>query len=145
MDWSSDVCSSDLDADLENAVNGALLANFYTQGEVCSNGTRVFGQQGLHDAFLARLVEKTKSLKIGDPMDPATQVGALISKEHCEKVLGYIERGRQEGAVIAAGGGRPADPALARGNFVEPTVFAGCRDDMAIVREEISENGSAHA
>src|SRR3546814_9731145 len=70
------------DADLENAVNGALLANFYTQGEVCSNGTRVFVQQGLHDAFLARLVEKTKSLKIGDPMDPATQVGALISKEH---------------------------------------------------------------
>src|SRR3546814_11283887 len=70
-------------------------------------------------------------------MDPATQVGALISKEHCEKVLGYIERGRQEGAEIAAGGGRPADPALARGNFVEPTVFAGCRDDMAIVREEI--------
>src|SRR3546814_2551852 len=110
MDWSSDVCSSDLDADLENAVNGALLANFYTQGEVCSNGTRVFVQQGLHDAFLARLVEKTKSLKIGDPMDPATQVGALISKEHCEKVLGYIERGRQEGAEIAAGGGRPADP-----------------------------------
>src|SRR3546814_7391414 len=101
-DWSSDVCSSDL-----------------------------FVQQGLHDAFLARLVEKTKSLKIGDPMDPATQVGALISKEHCEKVLGYIERGRQEGAEIAAGGGRPADPALARGNFVEPTVFAGCRDDMA--------------
>src|SRR3546814_548694 len=79
----------------------------------------------------------SKSLKIGDPMDPATQVGALISKEHCEKVLGYIERGRQEGAEIAAGGGRPADPALARGNFVEPTVFAGCRDDMAIVREEI--------
>src|SRR3546814_3840793 len=96
MDWSSDVCSSDLDADLENAVNGALLANFYTQGEVCSNGTRVFVQQGLHDAFLARLVEKTRAMKIGDPMDPATQVGALISKEHCEKVLGYIERGRSE-------------------------------------------------
>ena len=125
------------DADLEQAVNGALLANFYTQGEVCSNGTRVFVQQGLHDAFLARLVEKTKSLKIGDPLHPATQVGALISKEHCEKVLGYIERGRSEGATVAAGGGRPKDAALARGNFVEPTIFAGCRDDMAIVREEI--------
>jgi betaine-aldehyde dehydrogenase len=125
------------DADLEQAVNGALLANFYTQGEVCSNGTRVFVQEKLHDAFLARLVEKTKSLKIGDPLDPATQVGALISKEHCEKVLGYIERGRSEGATLAVGGGRPAAPALARGNFVEPTIFAGCRDDMAIVREEI--------
>lgn len=125
------------DADLEHAVNGALLANFYTQGEVCSNGTRVFVQADLYDAFLARLVEKTKRLKIGDPLDPATQVGALISKEHCEKVLGYIERGRQEGAEVAVGGGRPQDPALARGNFVEPTVFTGCRDDMAIVREEI--------
>jgi betaine-aldehyde dehydrogenase len=125
------------DADLEQAVNGALLANFYTQGEVCSNGTRVFVQEKLHDAFLARLVEKTKALKIGDPLDPATQVGALISKEHCEKVLGYIERGRSEGATVAAGGGRPKDAALARGNFVEPTIFAGCRDDMAIVREEI--------
>src|SRR3546814_2938765 len=70
--------------------------------------SRVFVQQGLHDAFLARLVEKTRAMKIGYPMDPATQVGALISKEHCEKVLGYIERGRQEGAEIAAGGGRPA-------------------------------------
>jgi betaine-aldehyde dehydrogenase len=125
------------DADLEQAVNGALLANFYTQGEVCSNGTRVFVQERLHDAFLARLVEKTKALKIGDPLDPATQVGALISKEHCEKVLGYIERGRSEGATVAVGGGRSKDAALARGNFVEPTIFAGCRDDMAIVREEI--------
>jgi betaine-aldehyde dehydrogenase len=125
------------DADLENAVNGALLANFYTQGEICSNGTRVFVQERLHDAFLARLVEKTRSLKIGDPLDPATQVGALISREHAEKVLGYIDLGRREGAEVAAGGGRPADPMLAKGNFVEPTVFAGCRDDMAIVREEI--------
>jgi betaine-aldehyde dehydrogenase len=125
------------DADLENAVNGALLANFYTQGEICSNGTRVFVQEGLHDAFLARLVEKTRGLKIGDPLDPATQVGALISKEHAEKVLGYIELGRKEGAEVAVGGGRPTDPALARGNFVQPTVFAACRDDMAVVREEI--------
>jgi betaine-aldehyde dehydrogenase len=82
-------------------------------------------------------VEKTRSLKIGDPLDPATQVGALISREHAEKVLGYIDLGRREGAEVAAGGGRPADPVLAKGNFVEPTVFAGCRDDMAIVREEI--------
>src|SRR3546814_12672416 len=77
------------DAALENAVNGALLANFYTQGEVCSNGTRVFVQQGPHDAFLARLAEKTKSLKIGDQMATATQVGALISKEHGGTGLGH--------------------------------------------------------
>jgi len=125
------------DADLENAVNGALLANFYTQGEVCSNGTRVFVQEKLHDTFVARLVEKTRSLKIGDPMDPATQVGALISKAHTEKVLGYIEQGRREGATVAVGGGRPGDPLLAKGNFVEPTVFTACCDAMAVVREEI--------
>ncbi len=125
------------DADIEHAVNGALLANFYTQGEVCSNGTRVFVQEGLHDAFLARLVEKTKGLKLGDPLDPKTQIGALISREHCEKVLGYIDLGRKEGAEVAVGGGRPENAALARGNFVLPTVFAGCHDDMAIVREEI--------
>jgi len=129
------------DAELENAVNGALLANFYTQGEVCSNGTRVFVQKKLHDAFVARLVEKTRTLKIGDPMDPATQVGALISKAHTEKVLGYIDQGRREGATVAVGGGRPGDPLLAPhlvgGNFVEPTVFTGCRDGMDVVREEI--------
>jgi len=129
------------DADLEDAVNASMLANFYTQGEICSNGTRVFVQEGLHDAFLARLVEKTRNLKLGDPLDPATQVGALISKEHCEKVLGYIDLGRKEGAQVAVGGGRPEDaalaPHLARGNFVLPTVFADCNDDMAIVREEI--------
>ena len=125
------------DADIENAVNGALLANFYTQGEVCSNGTRVFVHESVHDALLERLVEKTAGLKIGDPLDPATQIGALISKDHTEKVLGYIEKGRAEGARLAVGGGRPADPALAGGNFVEPTIFAGCADDMTIVREEI--------
>jgi betaine-aldehyde dehydrogenase len=129
------------DADLENAVNGAMMANFYTQGEICSNGTRVFVQAGLYDAFLDRLVEKTEALRIGDPMDPATQVGALISAEHTEKVLGYIELGRSEGAEVAVGGGRPDDPALAPhlvgGNFVAPTVFTACRDEMAIVREEI--------
>lgn len=125
------------DADVENAVNGAMMANFYTQGEICSNGTRVFVQRRVYDAFLKRLVEKTKALKIGDPMDPATQVGALISAEHCEKVLGYIDLGRSEGAEVAVGGGRPADPVLAKGNYVEPTVFTACHDDMAVVREEI--------
>jgi betaine-aldehyde dehydrogenase len=125
------------DADLENAVNGALMANFYTQGEICSNGTRVFVQEKLHDAFVARLVEKTRTLKLGDPMDPATQVGALISKDHCDKVMGYIDLGRKEGAQVAVGGGRPEDPALAGGNYVLPTVFTACHDDMAVVREEI--------
>ena len=125
------------DADLDNAVSAALMANFYTQGEICSNGTRVFVEAAAHDAFLDRLLARTAKMRIGDPMDPATHVGALISQGHMEKVLGYIEQGKAEGAKLAIGGGRPHDPALARGYFVEPTVFDACRDDMTIVREEI--------
>jgi len=125
------------DADLDNAVAAAMMANFYTQGEVCTNGTRVFVEESLHDAFLERLVARTARLRIGNPMDPETQVGALISQAHMEKVLGYIEAGKAEGAKLALGGGRPADAALRRGYFVEPTIFDGCTNSMRIVREEI--------
>ena len=125
------------DADLDNAVSAALMANFYTQGEICSNGTRVFVHEEIHDEFLERLVTRTSKMKIGDPMDPDTHVGALISEEHMEKVLSYIEAGKEAGARVVIGGDRPADPALSRGFFVEPTVFDACTDDMTIVREEI--------
>jgi betaine-aldehyde dehydrogenase len=125
------------DADLDQAVSGAMLANFYTQGEVCTNGTRVFVDERVLDEFLGRLSARTAKLRIGDPMDPATQVGALISAEHLRSVLGYVESGSREGARLVRGGRRPSDPALARGHFLEPTIFADCRDDMTIVREEI--------
>jgi betaine-aldehyde dehydrogenase len=125
------------DADLDNAVSGALLGNFYTQGEVCSNGTRVFVHRDVKDEFTSRLVERVAKMTIGDPTDPGTDVGALISAEHLEKVLGYIEAGRDAGARIVIGGDRVTDGALAHGFFVEPTVFAGCDDDMSIVRDEI--------
>lgn len=125
------------DADLDDAVAGALLANFYSAGEVCSNGTRVFVHKAVKKAFLDRLVERVKRMTVGDPLDPATQVGALISAEHLAKVMGYIERGKKEGARVLVGGKRLAKGALADGFFVAPTVFDGCRDDMAIVREEI--------
>ena len=125
------------DAGLDNAVSGALLANFYSAGEVCSNGTRVFVHRRVRQAFLDKLLARVARMRVGDPLDPATQVGALISEAHMQKVLGYIERGRQEGAELLAGGHRVTDGALARGAFVAPTVFGGCRDGMAIVREEI--------
>jgi betaine-aldehyde dehydrogenase len=125
------------DADLDNAVSAALMANFYTQGEICSNGTRVFVHEEIHDEFLERLVTRTSKMKIGDPMDPDTHVGALISEEHLEKVLSYIEAGKAAGARLVIGGSRPSDPALAGGYFVEPTVFDACTDDMSIVQEEI--------
>jgi betaine-aldehyde dehydrogenase len=125
------------DAKLDNAVSGALLANFYSSGQVCSNGTRVFVHRSIKAAFLERLIRRVGAMRIGDPLDPNTQVGALISEQHMHKVLAYIERGRAEGARVLAGGTRVTDGKLRQGYFVAPTVFDNCRDDMAIVREEI--------
>jgi betaine-aldehyde dehydrogenase len=125
------------DANLTNAVSGALLGNFYSAGEVCSNGTRVFVQRRVAAAFREQLLRRVQALRIGDPLDPATQIGALIAAEHMTKVLGYIERGRAEGAHLLTGGVRVTEGNLGAGFFVAPTVFDQCRDDMAIVREEI--------
>jgi betaine-aldehyde dehydrogenase len=125
------------DADLDDAVSGALLGNFYSAGEVCSNATRVFVHRDVKQAFLDRLLARVAPLRIGDPLDSATQIGALISPEHMKKVLSYIRRGQAEGARLLAGGRRMRDGALDRGSFVAPTVFDACRDNMTIVREEI--------
>jgi betaine-aldehyde dehydrogenase len=125
------------DADIDDAVSAALLGNFYTQGEVCSNGTRVFVEKGIHAEFISRLRIRAEKMVIGDPLDPATHVGALISEEHMAKVLGYIESGVSQGAELLTGGNRVTRDGLDAGFFVEPAVFDGCTDDMAIVREEI--------
>ncbi len=124
------------DADLEQAVSAAMMGNFYTQGEVCTNCTRVFVQRGLHDRFLARLKERTAWLRVGNPMDPETEVGALISADHLHKVMGYIDSGVAEGATLAQGGHVVNVPGQG-GYFVAPTIFSDCQDDMRIVREEI--------
>ncbi len=125
------------DAKLDNAVAGALLANFYSSGQVCSNGTRVFVHRSIKAAFLERLVKRVAAMRIGDPTNPETQVGALISEQHMHKVLSYIDRGRAEGARVLTGGMRVTTGDLKKGYFVAPTVFDDCRDDMTIVREEI--------
>ena len=125
------------DARLDNAVAGALLGNFYSAGEVCSNGTRVFVHKSIHGAFIERLCARAAAMRVGDPLDPRTQVGALISQEHMEKVLGFIARGKAQGARVMTGGTRVTSGELARGCFVAPTVFDGCHDDMDIVRLEI--------
>ncbi len=125
------------DASIADAVSGALLGNFYSAGEVCSNGTRVYVHRRIHDAFVAELVARVGRMRVGDPLDPDVHVGALISEAHMEKVLGFIERGKAEGARIAVGGARVTDGALANGYFVAPTVFVACSDDMTIVRDEI--------
>ncbi len=126
------------DADLDNAVSAALLANFYTQGEVCSNGTRVFVQRSIHEAFVDALRIRTEQMITGDPLDPRTDAGALISEAHLAKVLGFIDAGIAAGAHVVCGGRRASGSELLdRGNFVEPTIFTACTDDMSIVRDEI--------
>jgi len=126
------------DTDLEEAVSAAMLANFYTQGEVCTNGTRVFVQRGLYDAFLKRLQERTEAnIKVGDPLDPVTNMGALISAKHRDLVMAYIEKGTAEGARLVTGGTALSPEGVEGGYFVAPTVFADCTDEMTIAREEI--------
>ncbi|MGF1766811.1 betaine-aldehyde dehydrogenase [Enterovibrio makurazakiensis] len=125
------------DADIDNAVSGAMLANFYTQGEVCTNGTRVFVHDDIYDAFIEKLVARTNKLIVGDPTHPDTQIGALISKGHVEKVLGFIEQGKQTEARLLCGGYQVTEGELGKGNFIAPTVFADCTDDMPHVKDEI--------
>ena len=125
------------DAQLDNAVSGALLGNFYSAGEVCSNGTRVFVHKSVRAEFIERLRTRAAAMRVGDPLDPATQVGALISEEHMQKVLGFIARGHAQGARVLTGGARVTSGDLASGFFVAPTVFDACHDDMDIVRQEI--------
>lgn len=124
------------DADLESAISGAMLGNFYSSGQVCSNGTRVFVHKAIKERFLSRLKERTEAILLGDPQHEATQMGPLVSRAQREKVLGYIEKGKAEGARLVTGGGIP-NAVSADGFFVQPTVFADVTDDMTIAREEI--------
>jgi len=121
------------DADLDAAVSGAILGNFYSSGQVCSNGTRVFVHRTLREAFLDRLLARLDRAVIGDPMAPATSFGPLISEAQLDKVLGHVETGRREGATLATGGHRLGRP----GFWMAPTVFTDVTDAMTIAREEI--------
>ncbi|SDI96022.1 betaine-aldehyde dehydrogenase [Paraburkholderia steynii] len=125
------------DADLDRAADIAVTANFFSAGQVCTNGTRVFVHQSVQQAFEARVIERVKRIRIGKPSDPSTNFGPLASAAQLDKVLGYIESGKKEGARLVSGGARVTDGDYARGQYVQPTVFADCRDDMKIVREEI--------
>ena len=121
------------DADLDNAVGGAILGNFYSSGQVCSNGTRVFVQKGIKEAFLKKLTERLGNAVIGDPLEEATSFGPMVSENQMNIVLGYIDKGKAEGARLVTGGNR-----LDRdGFYLEPTVFADVTDDMVIAQEEI--------
>lgn len=130
------------DADLERAADAAMMANFYSSGQVCTNGTRVFVHRSVKDAFETKICERVARIKTGDPLDPLVNFGPLVSFEHLEKVLSYLQLGQQEGARLLAGGSRMigndnAHYDYAKGAWAAPTVFTDCHDGMRIVREEI--------
>ncbi|KAI1892081.1 hypothetical protein AGOR_G00150300 [Albula goreensis] len=127
------------DSDMENAVKGALMANFLSQGEVCCNGTRVFVQREIVPQFLEEVVKRTKAIPVGDPLLDGTRMGALISRPHLDRVLGFIAQAKKEGARVLCGGESfvPTDPKLKGGYFMSPCVLDNCNDDMTCVKEEI--------
>jgi betaine-aldehyde dehydrogenase len=125
------------DADIDSARNAAVTNNFFSTGQVCSNGTRVFVQRRVYDEFLDGLAERVAALRIGDPFDPTTMIGPLVSVEHHTKVMSYMRAALASGARHVVGGEVPADPALTRGNYVTPAVFADCTDEMGFVTDEV--------
>ncbi len=125
------------DADLDAAVPGAAMAVFQNSGQICSAGTRLYVQRPVYDEFVEKVAAFAKTLRVGDPLDPETQLGPVVSAEQLERVTGYLALGHAQGAKALAGGERLMLGALAKGFFVAPTVFAGVNDDMRIAREEI--------
>ncbi|MCH4561573.1 betaine-aldehyde dehydrogenase [Halomonas sp. EGI 63088] len=125
------------DADLDRAADAAMMANFYSSGQICTNGTRVFVERPVKEAFEAKIRERVARIRAGDPLDPSVNFGPLVSFEHQQKVLSYVALGKEEGATVLAGGDAWNDGERARGAWAAPTVFTDCRDTMRIVREEI--------
>ncbi|HET6248810.1 MAG TPA: aldehyde dehydrogenase family protein [Tepidisphaeraceae bacterium] len=121
------------DADMDAAVEGAFFALFFNQGQCCCAGSRLFVEDTVHDEFVDRVIQRTKKQKVGDPFDPKTTQGPQVSEEQFNKILGFIDSGRESGAKLRTGGGRVGK----QGYFIEPTVFTDVKDDMKIAQEEI--------
>ncbi|WP_435009213.1 aldehyde dehydrogenase family protein [Tundrisphaera lichenicola] len=121
------------DADIEKAVDGSLLGIYLNQGQCCCAGSRLFVQESIHDKFVARLSEKVRARKLGDPTDPTTEQGPQIDKNQFDRIMGYIAKGKEQGARVVTGGERHGD----KGFFIQPTIFADVKDDMAIACDEI--------
>jgi acyl-CoA reductase-like NAD-dependent aldehyde dehydrogenase len=124
------------DADLDKAVAGSLPAIYGNAGQRCTARSRLFVHRQVHDEFVARFVQRAEAIRVGDPLDDATQMGPLVSRTQVESVSGYIALGQEEGARVVTGGGRPNGP-LAGGNYLQPTVLDGVRNDMRVAQEEI--------
>ncbi|MFT0533349.1 betaine-aldehyde dehydrogenase [Castellaniella hirudinis] len=125
------------DADLDRAADIALMANFFSSGQVCTNGTRVLVQKSVQAELEARIVQRLAYIRAGDPLAPETNFGPLASQAQMDKTLRYIQQARSQGLRLLAGGGRIDTPACRQGYFVQPTVFTDCPDDCDLVRDEI--------
>ena len=123
------------DADFERALDSAIFGVFSLNGERCTAGSRILVERSIYDAFVERLAERARAIRVGPPSDPETQIGALVHPEHYERVRSYVEIGKQEGARLVAGGARPEH--LGGGNYLAATVFADVRPEMRIFQEEI--------
>jgi aldehyde dehydrogenase (NAD+) len=121
------------DADLDAAVEGAYFGLFFNQGQCCCAGSRLFVEEKVHDQFMEKMLKKAKSRKVGDPFDPATEQGPQVSQEQFDRVMGFIDAGKKEGAKMLCGGNRVGN----KGYFIEPTIFDGVKDEMKIARDEI--------
>jgi acyl-CoA reductase-like NAD-dependent aldehyde dehydrogenase len=121
------------DADMESAIRGASAGVFFNQGEVCSAGSRILVQSSIYDNFMDGLDKRTQTIRVGDPLDPETYMGPVVSEEQFERVMSYIDIGKGEGADLVTGGSRMGD----RGYFVEPTIFGSVNNTMRIAQEEI--------
>ncbi|MGH9450481.1 MAG: aldehyde dehydrogenase family protein [Terriglobia bacterium] len=125
------------DADFERATNAAFWGIYANKGEVCSAGSRLLVHEKVYDSFVDGLAARARALKVGDPLDPASEMGAQISKAQMERILGYIETGKKEGAQLVCGGERDTTGGKDKGYYVKPTIFAGVRPEMKIAQEEI--------
>ena len=125
------------DAQMDKAIEGAQIGILFNQGQVCCAGSRIFVQEGIYDEFVAKLTEAFQKVKVGNPMDMSTQMGSQINERQLEKILKYVEIGKEEGAVVLTGGKRAVVPGLEKGAFMEPTLLANVTNDMRVAQEEI--------
>jgi len=123
------------DTNLDEVVDASARAAFLNQGEICLCGSRTYVQRKIYDAFIEKFIAKSKEHVVGDPLQPSTKVGALISREHYDRVMGYLDLARKEGGTMLVGGGRPKG--MSKGFFIEPTIITGVNNDCRIVKEEV--------
>ncbi len=125
------------DANFEDAVNGSLFAIYYNSGQSCEARSRLLIERSIYDRFVASFAEKAQKIRVGNPLDPSTQMGAIISPAQLESIKSYVDLGRQEGAELVTGGGSPDEDALRAGNFLLPTALANAHNRMRVAQEEI--------